>query len=131
MDQIKITVLFPVSFHFIMIYKIQLTTNDNFILLTSSFDTNCFYGNSSSYSIDDIASKAIESYEIYHLTEEKNDGTIYNKDILDTNWSFNKSITFNGKNALILPIGIRTNLYLKYNQNNHLQCTKSYFIFIL
>lgn len=34
-------------------------------------------------------------------------------------------------NALILPIGIHTNLYLKYNQNNHLQCTKSYFIFIL
>ena len=25
--------------------------------------------------------------------------------MLDTNWSFNKSITFNGNNALILPIG--------------------------
>lgn len=35
------------------------------------------------------------------------------------------------KMLLILPIGIHINLYLKYNQNNHLQCTKSYFISIL
>ena len=26
--------------------QLQLITNDNFALLTSSFDTNCFYGNS-------------------------------------------------------------------------------------
>ncbi len=85
--------------------QIQLTTNDNFVLLTSSFDTNCFYGNSNKYSIDNIAKEAISSKEVYYLTKDNNNDTIYNKDIIDTNWSFNKSITFNGNKALILPVG--------------------------
>jgi len=85
--------------------QIQLTTTDNFVLLTSSFDTNCFYGNSNTYSINDVAFAAVESDEVYHLTEDKTYDTSFNKDMFDTNWSFNKSITFNGNNALILPVG--------------------------
>lgn len=85
--------------------QIQLTTSDNFVLLTSSFDTNCFYGESDNYSVDEVAKSATESDEVYTLTQDKNGNTIFNKDILDTNWSFNKSITFNGNNALILPVG--------------------------
>lgn len=85
--------------------QLQLITNDNFALLTSSFDTNCFYGNSSKYNINEIAKNGIISGEVYHLTEDDNKDTKFNKDLLDTNWSFNKSITFNGNNALILPIG--------------------------
>lgn len=83
--------------------QIQLTTHDNFILLTSSFDTNCFYGDSDSYSIDEVADNACS--EVYHLTEDKDGNVIYNKDIFDTNWKFNKAITFNGNRSLILPIG--------------------------
>lgn len=86
--------------------QIQLTTSDKFILLTSSFDTNCFYGNSNNYSVEEIAKSAILSDEIYTLTKDSAGNTnFYNKDILDTNWNFNKSITFNGNNALILPVG--------------------------
>lgn len=84
--------------------QIQLTTSDKFILLTSSFDTNCFYGDSNRYSINEVAKASVESGEVYKLTKDDNGNIIYNKDIFDTNWSFNKSITFNGNNALILPI---------------------------
>ena len=85
--------------------QIQLTTSDKFVLLTSSFDTNCFYGDSNKYSIEEVAKASTQSNEVYTLTKDDNGNTIYNKDILDTNWSFNKSITFNGNNALILPVG--------------------------
>ena len=85
--------------------QLQLTTNDNFVLLTSSFDTNCFYGNSNTYSVEEIASSCTTDDEFYHLTKDEVGNVIYNKDILDTNWKFNKAITFNGNNALILPIG--------------------------
>lgn len=86
--------------------QIQLTTTDNFVLLTSSFDTNCFYGNSNDYSAFNVIENA--GNEIYHLTLDENGVPIYNKDFIDTNWKFNKSITFNGNKALILPIGIWT-----------------------
>lgn len=85
--------------------QIQLTTDDNFVLLTSSFDTNCFYGESTSYSIDDIALNGTSSEEVYYLNRDEVGAPIYNKDILDTHWRFNKAVTFNKNNALILPIG--------------------------
>ncbi len=84
--------------------QIQLVTNDNFILLTSSFDTNCIYGDSTSYSSNTMALNGVSSDEVYRLTDEEVDA-IYNKNILDTKWAFNKSITFNGDRALILPVG--------------------------
>lgn len=85
--------------------QLQLTTNDNFVLLTSSFDTNCFYGDSNNYSTMDVANNATTCGEVYRLTEDDNGNVIFNKDLLDTNWKFNKAVTFNGNNALILPIG--------------------------
>lgn len=83
--------------------QIQLTTSDNFVLLTSSFDTSCFYGDSEKYSANNFISNI--DNEIYHLTADDNGMPIYNKDFIDTNWRFNKAITFNGNRALILPIG--------------------------
>lgn len=85
--------------------QLQLTTNDNFVLLTSSFDTNCFYGDSNTYSAMSVAKNATTNEEVYRLTEDDNGEVIFNKDLLDTNWKFNKAVTFNGNNALILPIG--------------------------
>lgn len=84
--------------------QIQLVTNDNFVLLTSSFDTNCIYGDSTNYSSNTMALNGVVSDEVYRLTNEEVDA-IYNKNILDTKWAFNKSITFNGSRALILPVG--------------------------
>lgn len=85
--------------------QIKLTTSNNFVLLTSSFDTDCFYGDSINYSIENIAANAIKNNEIHELTNQENNDTIFNADIIDTNWSFNKSITFNSNNALVLPVG--------------------------
>lgn len=85
--------------------QIQLITSDKFVLLTSAFDTYCFYGNSSKYSSDMICDGAVLSEDIYRMTRDENNDVIFNKDLLDTNWSFNKSITFNGNKAVILPVG--------------------------
>lgn len=63
--------------------QIQLVTNDNFVLLTSSFDTNCIYGDSTSYSSNSMALNGVESDEVYRLTDEEVDA-VYNKNILDT-----------------------------------------------
>ena len=56
------------------------------MLLTSAFDTNCFYGDSSTYSIDKIAKNSTTSDEVYHLTKDNSGKVIFNKDILDTNF---------------------------------------------
>jgi len=85
--------------------QIQLTTEDNFILLTSSFDTNCFYKTSSKYTADEVANNGVENKEVYYLNKDINGNPVYNKELLDTKWKFNKSIIFNGNRALILPVG--------------------------
>ena len=84
--------------------QLQLITDNNFVLLTSSFDTNCFYGDSNQYSIDDIGLSAIsDSNNIYYLTDTENDSK-FNKDLFDTQFYFNKAVTFNGNRAIVLPI---------------------------
>ena len=85
--------------------QIQLLTTNNFALLTSSFDTNCFYGNSAQYSANEISKNSTENGEVYNITKDDNHTPAFNKDLFDTRWSFNKSITFNENHALILPIG--------------------------
>ena len=85
--------------------QLQFTTDDNFVMLSSSFDTAAFYGNSTKHSVEEIAKSALtESGEVYNLNEDDGKTTSFNKDLFDTNWSFNKSVTFNGNNAVILPI---------------------------
>lgn len=84
--------------------QLQFVTSDGLIILSSSFDTNCFYGSSTNYSIEKVAKNAISSEEEIYTIGEEQEKTTFNLDLLDTNWKFNKSITFNGYNALILPV---------------------------
>ena len=85
--------------------QLQFTTDDNFVMLSSSFDTATFYGNSTKHSVEAIAQSALtEKGEVYNLNEDNGKTTSFNKDLWDSNWSFNKSVTFNGNNAVILPI---------------------------
>lgn len=84
--------------------QLQFVTSDGLIILSSSFDTNCFYGSSTNYSIEKVAKNAISSEEEIYTIGEEQEKTTFNLDLLDTNWKFNKSITFNGNNALILPV---------------------------
>ena len=84
--------------------QLQFVTSDGLIILSSSFDTNCFYGSSTNYSIEKVAKNAISSEEEIYTIGEEQEKTTFNLDLLDTNWKFNKSIIFNGNNALILPV---------------------------
>ena len=84
--------------------QLQFVTSDGLIILSSSFDTNCFYGSSTNYSIEKVAKNAISSEEEIYTIGEEQEKITFNLDLLDTNWKFNKSITFNGNNALILPV---------------------------
>ncbi len=86
--------------------QLQLITNDNMAILTSAFDTNAFYGQSSNYDIEEIATSAItEEGELYNYSE--NDSTsLYNKAFFDGTWAFNKAVVFNGNNALVLPVDV-------------------------
>ena len=84
--------------------QLQLTTNDNLVVLTSSFDTNPIFGSSSNYSTLEIAENAIsENGDLYNLSNS-DQASLYNKELFDANWGFNRTILFNGNNALILPV---------------------------
>lgn len=85
--------------------QLQFTTDDNFVMLSSSFDTAAFYGNSKNNSVEEIAKSSLTSNgEVYNLNENDGKTTKFNKDLFDTKWSFNKAVTFNGNNAVILPV---------------------------
>jgi hypothetical protein len=82
----------------------QLNTKDGLIMLTASFDTDLFYGHSDTYSASNFANQAVsESGEVYDLANESNN-SIFNYDLLDTQWRYNKAVTFNGNKALIFNI---------------------------
>lgn len=84
--------------------QLQFTIEDGLIVLSSSFDTNCFYGESSKYSAEEVAKNALsENGEIYNIGANTSK-TTFNKDMLDTNWTFNKTVTFNGNNAAIFSV---------------------------
>lgn len=84
--------------------QLQLITNDNMVILSSSFDTNPIIGSNETYSVENIAANALTSEgEITDLTSD-NDETSYNRAFFDTKWTFNKAIIFNGNNALVLNI---------------------------
>ena len=84
--------------------QLQLITNDGLAVLSSAFDTNCFYGKSDKYNANEVASSAISlDGEVYDLAEQTND-IVFNKDLWDTNWAFNKSAIFNGNRAVILSV---------------------------
>ncbi len=86
--------------------QLQFTTDDNFVMLSASFDTAAFYGNSSKYSVEEIAANSVtENGEVYNLNKDDGKTSDFNKDLFDTYWTYNKSVTFNGNNAVILPVG--------------------------
>lgn len=85
--------------------QLQIITEDNMAILTSSFDTNAIYGQSSNYGVEEIAKSAItEEGEVYNYSINDNHTSIYNKAFFDGTWTYNKAVVFNGNNALVLPV---------------------------
>ena len=81
--------------------QLQIITDDDFVLLTSSFDTHCFSEDNAQYSAESIGGVLADN--VYDLADEEHDG-VYNKNIFDTQWNFNKVIIFNEDRAVIIPV---------------------------
>lgn len=85
--------------------QIQLITEDNMVVLSSSFDTNPIIGNNAEYSVDKIAENSISSEgEVHNLSHNEGESSFYNREFFDTKWTFNKATIFNGNNALVLNV---------------------------
>ncbi len=85
--------------------QLQVITDDNMAILTSSFDTNAFYGRSETYSINEVANSSItEDGKVYDYSREDENTSLYNKAFFDGTWAYNKAVVFNGNRALILPV---------------------------
>ena len=81
----------------------QIRTSNGLILLTSSFDTDLLFGESNKYTVESIAKKAIsEDGEIHNFSKDENH--IFNYELIDTNWRYNKAILFNKNNAVVLNV---------------------------
>lgn len=85
--------------------QLQLITEDNMVVLSSSFDTNPYIGHNDQYSINKIAENSIsDEGEIHDLSHNEDETPFYNRELFDTKWTFNKATLFNGNNALVLNI---------------------------
>lgn len=85
--------------------QLQFVTDDSFVLLTSTFDTDIVYGKSDFYSANKLASNGIsDEGEIHKIGTEKEEQAIYNKTLIDTRYAFNKMFIHNNNNGIILPI---------------------------
>ena len=83
----------------------QLNTEDGLIMLTASFDSDLFYGHSDTYSVQNFANNAVsKDGEVYDLADETKN-SIFNYELLDTHWNFNKAVAFNKNKALTLNVG--------------------------
>lgn len=86
--------------------QLQLITDDNMAILTSSFDTNAFYGQSDKYGINEVATSVItEDGEVHDFSKADGKPSLYNKSFFDTTWAYNKAVIFNGNSSLVLSIG--------------------------
>ncbi len=86
--------------------QLQFITDDNFVMLSSSFDTLALYGTSSKHSAEEIARGSITANgEVNNLNTDDGKNPNFNKDLWDSQWSFNKAVTFNGNKAVVLPVG--------------------------
>ncbi len=82
----------------------QLRTTDGLIVLTASFDTDLFYGHSDTFKAETFGQNAISpNGELYNYVHS-NVNHLFNYDLIDTNWKYNKAVTFNGNNALVFNI---------------------------
>ena len=82
-------------------YQIRVT--NGFVMLTSSFDTDLYFGNSNNYSVRKFANNLItndgEVHDYY-----RDSSNIFNYELLDLHWNYNKAALFNGNKALVFNL---------------------------
>ncbi len=81
----------------------QLNFTNGLLMLTSSFDTDLFFGNSENHSVRKFAKNQLspkgEIYDFYH-----NNNSIFNYDLLDFHWNYNKAALYNGNKAVVFNV---------------------------
>ena len=83
----------------------QLKTPQGLVMLSSSFDTELFYGHSDTYSVKSFASNAISNLgELHYLGLISDKDKRFNYQIIDTHWKYNKAAIFNKNKALVANI---------------------------
>ncbi len=81
----------------------QIRTSDGLVFLTASFDTDLFFNNGKTYTVDKIANNAVSNEgEVYKLSNDEHH--TFNYDLIDTNWNYNKVTLFNKNKALLLNV---------------------------
>ena len=79
----------------------QLNFTNGLLVLSASFDTDLYFGSSNVYSVRNIAKNQLsdngELHDFYR--DSKN---IFNYELLDFHWNFNKAALYNGNKAVIL-----------------------------
>ena len=81
----------------------QISTSDGLVFLTSSFDTDLFFNNGETYTVDKLANNAVSSNgEVHKLSNDEHH--VFNYDFIDLHWKYNKVALFNKNKALMLNI---------------------------
>ncbi len=82
----------------------QIRTKNGLVLLSASFDTDLFPGESEKHSARNFAKNSIsENGEVHDYSSGTNNPT-FNYELLDLNWKFNKAALFNKNKAIVFNI---------------------------
>ena len=81
----------------------QIRATNGLTMLTASFDTDLFFGNNTTHSATEFANNSVsEEGEVYDFSN--NNTSIFNYELLDLNWKYNKAVLFNKNKAAMLHI---------------------------
>ncbi len=79
----------------------QLNFTNGLVVLSSSFDTDLYFGKSDTYAVSKLAENQLSpNGELYNYYRDSNN--LFNYELLDFHWNFNKAGLYNGNKALIL-----------------------------
>ena len=83
----------------------KIVTKDGLVMLTSSFDTDLFYGKNNKSLAKEYAKNAVSlNGEVNYIGDFSDNESNFNKNIIDTDYSFNKAVVFNGNRATVINI---------------------------
>ncbi len=79
----------------------QLNFTNGLVVLSASFDTDLYFGNSNVYSVRKLAKNQLSpNGELHDYYNDKNN--LFNYELFDFHWNFNKAAVYNGNKALVL-----------------------------
>lgn len=81
----------------------QLRLNNGLVTLTASFDTELHFGHSDVHSVRNFAKNQLsENGELHDFYNDEDH--IFNYELIDKNWNYNKAVLFNGNKAALFHL---------------------------